>query len=150
MATPHRGADYATSFIGRLGTRLTNIPSRIRKTRSRLRQVLRSKDPNELDRGIGGIADLAPDNKTTREINTWKFPPELPIHSIIGNTKEPDTPGGNDGMVNYESSHLDGVASEKIVESDHSVHWQPEAILEVLRILHLHLEEFQAEYPETP
>ena len=40
-----------------------------------------------------------------------------------------------DGVVPYRSSHLDGVESEVIVQSDHGVQNEPEAIIEVQRIL---------------
>jgi hypothetical protein len=36
------------------------------------------------------------------------------------------------------SAHIDGVESEKIIRSSHSVQGNPEAILEVKRILHEH------------
>jgi len=41
--------------------------------------------------------------------------------------------------VSYRSAHLDGVASELIVESGHSVQGNPEAIEEIRRILLEHL-----------
>ena len=40
-----------------------------------------------------------------------------------------------DGVVKYVSAHIDGVASEKVVRSSHSVQGNPEAIQEVKRIL---------------
>ena len=46
---------------------------------------------------------------------------------------------GGDGFVSYRSAHLDGVASELIVESGHSVQGNPEAIEEIRRILLEHL-----------
>ena len=45
-----------------------------------------------------------------------------------------------DGIVPYESSHLDGAESEKIVHSGHSTQTKPQTILEVRRILHEHLD----------
>ena len=44
-------------------------------------------------------------------------------------------------MVKYVSAHIDGVASEKIVHSSHSVQGNPEAIQEVKRILIEHARE---------
>jgi hypothetical protein len=41
--------------------------------------------------------------------------------------------------VRYESAHLEGVASEKIVRSTHSTQSTPATILEVRRILYEHL-----------
>jgi hypothetical protein len=43
--------------------------------------------------------------------------------------------GASDGVVRYESAHIDGVESEKVVRSGHSVQLKQEAIQEVRRIL---------------
>ena len=40
-------------------------------------------------------------------------------------------------MVPYWSSHLDGAQSEVIVRSGHGVFGNPEAVQEIIRILHL-------------
>jgi len=45
-----------------------------------------------------------------------------------------------DGVVMYRSAHLDGVASEKVVRSSHSMQSQPQTVLEVRRILREHLD----------
>ena len=46
----------------------------------------------------------------------------------------------SDGLVPYASAHLDGAASELVVTpSGHSVHATPQAILDLRRILRLHL-----------
>ena len=42
---------------------------------------------------------------------------------------------GDDGVVQYQSAHVDGVKSELVVRWEHSVQGQPEAIQEVRRIL---------------
>jgi hypothetical protein len=43
--------------------------------------------------------------------------------------------------VAYESAHIDGVESEKVVRSPHSTQGHPETIEEVRRILREHLTE---------
>ena len=45
---------------------------------------------------------------------------------------------GDDGVVKYDSAHLDGVESELIVQSGHSTQGNPHTIEEVRRILRLH------------
>jgi hypothetical protein len=45
----------------------------------------------------------------------------------------------DDGLVPYKSSHLDGADSELAVPSWHSVQETPAAILELRRILRLHV-----------
>jgi hypothetical protein len=54
-----------------------------------------------------------------------------------------------DGVVKYMSAHIDGVESEKIVRSSHSVQGNPETILEVKRILHEHAEGLPAPVNKT-
>jgi hypothetical protein len=41
----------------------------------------------------------------------------------------------DDGVVTYQSAHIDGVESEVIVNSSHSSQESPEAIEEIRRIL---------------
>ena len=45
----------------------------------------------------------------------------------------------SDGIVPYNSSHLEGVESEKVLTGRHNVHTSPQAILELRRILHQQL-----------
>ena len=59
----------------------------------------------------------------------------MTTHSIIAVLGEGPVSGKTDGVVAYESAHLDGVASEKIVRSGHSTQGDPDTILEVRRIL---------------
>ena len=146
IAVPHRGSDFAAGWLGHLGAKLITLPSTLRGTGVRLVGRIRTRlggevDSNVIENEITGVRNLSSDNPTLNEVVTWEFPPELPLHSILGNTAG-TTPDGTDGLVSYESSHIDGVRSEKIVHSGHSAHEHPEAILEVRRILHLHLQEF--------
>ena len=47
--------------------------------------------------------------------------------------------GKTDGVVAYESAHIEGVQSERIVRSGHSTPGHPETIEEVRRILREHI-----------
>ena len=60
-------------------------------------------------------------------------------HSIIAVLGEGPLTGKTDGVVAYESAHLDGVESEKVVKSPHSCQAEPDVILEVRRILREHV-----------
>ena len=68
---------------------------------------------------------------------------QIVYHSIIGNNRKAGVPGGTDGVVKYESSHLDNVESERVVKSGHSVQSNPETIRELVRILKEHLQRKQ-------
>jgi hypothetical protein len=61
--------------------------------------------------------------------------PGVHAHSIIAVAGNGPVEGSDDGVVKYSSSHLDGVDSEYIVRSGHSVQSNPYAIEEVRRIL---------------
>jgi hypothetical protein len=61
------------------------------------------------------------------------------VHSIIAVEGIGDLRGLSDGVVRYESAHLEGVGSEKVVQSSHSMQAQPETILEIRRILREHV-----------
>jgi hypothetical protein len=66
-----------------------------------------------------------------------QLPIEVPYHSVIGQRRPGPRERGSDGVVPYWSSHLDGAQSEVIVRSGHGVFSNPEAVQEVIRILHL-------------
>ena len=52
---------------------------------------------------------------------------------------------GSDGVVRYESAHVDGVDSELVVRSSHSAQGRPETIREIRRILLEHAAELESE-----
>ena len=70
---------------------------------------------------------------------------ELPIadgvaaHSIIAVQGTGDLETLDDGVVEYESAHIEDVESEVVIRSGHSVQGHPLAISEVGRILREHL-----------
>ncbi len=144
LAVPHRGASLATSAVGRFGANLIQLPgtlvSRSREILDKLFLKKKIMSP-EYSRLWTGIDNLDPDNPVLNGILQLPIRNGVPYHSIIGNRKAADVPGGTDGVVAYDSAHLDGAVSEVVVRSGHSVHRELPAILELRRILHLHLQE---------
>jgi hypothetical protein len=63
----------------------------------------------------------------------------ITAHSIIPVLGDGPVIGKTDGGVAYESAHIEGVVSEKIVRSGHSTQSHPETIEEVRRILREHM-----------
>ena len=59
--------------------------------------------------------------------------PAIKAHSIIAVQHDPPRASGGDGMVPYDSAHLDGVASELLVSSGHLCQDKPAVIREVRR-----------------
>ena len=67
----------------------------------------------------------------------------VPTRSLFSKAKDPT----GDGVVAYDSAHMDDVVSEIKVGSEHQeVHRHPKAIFEVRRILREHLNQVQSEY----
>jgi pimeloyl-ACP methyl ester carboxylesterase/predicted GNAT family acetyltransferase len=138
MSTPHRGANMASNWIGRIGSMLVRTPGKLLTIGRTLRESL-TPDPAalQLKRLPNSIDTMAPNNRFVLGINTIPITPGIPYHSIIGDRGRGDTPNSSDGVVPYWSSHLEGARSEKIVPSGHGSPHNPHAIAEVHRILQL-------------
>ncbi len=146
MAVPHRGSSMAKWSIARLGSYLITFPARVvSRSAEFFKMITRFSDSRSEDyRKVmvyTGIDNLDPDNRFIRVLSDSPFASGIPRHSIIGNKETAGVPGGTDGVVPYSSSHVDGVESELIVKSGHSVQQTPEAMREVARILLLHLQQ---------
>lgn len=63
----------------------------------------------------------------------------VPAHSIIAVDGDGPKEEGDDGVVAYQSAHIDEAISEKVVRWNHSCQGQPEVVEEVRRILLEHL-----------
>jgi pimeloyl-ACP methyl ester carboxylesterase len=151
LAVPHRGSELALGVVGAIGRALITLPLTVLKPFGAVVTALAaSPQPGDqvketkkrLPTGVDSLSPKSPVLKILTEL-----PIQVPYHSIIGNEKKADTPGGTDGVVPYWSSHLDGAVSEKIVHSGHNVHTHPLAIREVRRILLEHLKERGAKRP---
>ena len=89
-----------------------------------------------------GPSDLSHNSKFTQLTENVMPKKDMIYHSIMGNiTNSTDPNVMTDGVVPYTSSHLDGAVSEKIIKGGHSIQETPEAVLELRRILRLHLTE---------
>jgi pimeloyl-ACP methyl ester carboxylesterase len=141
MSTPHRGANLASNWIGRIGSMLVRTPSKLLTVGRTLRENL-TADPSalKLKRLPNSVDTLAPNNRFVVAINKIPITKGIPYHSIIGDRGRGDSPNSSDGVVAYWSSHLDGARSEFIAPCDHGSPKNPQAIAEVHRILQLNTE----------
>jgi hypothetical protein len=143
LATPHGGSKEADSFVAKIGASFISFPDRVEE----FRRDLRSEDIAEQSMGMldsvpNGVMQLSPESPDIEELAQLGIDNNVTFHSIIATGNSDYGPGSNDGLVAYESSHLEGAASEKLVKSGHGVHRHPLAIAEVKRILR--------EYSSTP
>jgi hypothetical protein len=81
---------------------------------------------------------MSPNNLFIRNLSAIPIAPGVVAHSIIAVDSDEPLDQAGDGVVKYMSAHIEGVESEKIVHSEHSVQGNPEAIQEVKRILQEH------------
>ena len=138
MAVPHRGSPLAERYIFSWLSNLIKLPKRL--TVDLVDITLRNTgavlltDPNRLPTAID---TLTPNDPSIRALQELSFPKHIHLNSIIGDLGRHNSPNSTDGIVPYWSSHLDGVESEKIVPSSHSITSNPDAIQEVERILQL-------------
>ena len=143
MAVPHQGSVMAKWSIARFGSNLIRIPSKVvNRSLKFLGTIIRVTDKENAvvqEMVYTGIDNLDPDNRFIKVLSSSPFASGIPVHSVIGDVEGRGVPGGTDGIVPYASAHIDGVTSELIVDSGHSVQKSPEAIRELARILRLHL-----------
>ena len=147
LASPHRGTPVARHRLARWIAELIRLPFSV------IKEVASVSDLLKDDPGQGGTGKNAPIHVSNSVGNLSDTDPfivateNLPIastvhyHSIIGLYKPHGTlEQSSDGVVPYASAHLAGAESEVVIPSWHSVQETPAAILELRRILHLHLE----------
>ena len=155
IATPHRGSRFANTTTRWLANELINLPQIPLLHRDELVKenpgVFREHSILQVKTSVDS---LSPDCPILPVLLHAEQPPWLKCHNIVGVL--PDTgligsvAGGTDGVVSYESAHLDNVASELKVAADHlAVNRHPLSILEVRRILLEHLRDLRS-FPYRP
>jgi pimeloyl-ACP methyl ester carboxylesterase len=141
LSAPHRGSDFATNWIGRLGSSLVNPPKFLASMTGKVTSLLTlDRSALKLSRMPNSIDTLSPKNRFVKSVNKLPITPGIPYHTIVGDRGRGDTPNSSDGVVAYWSSHLDGAQSELVVPSGHGTPRNPQAIQEVRRILKVNLQ----------
>lgn len=145
IAAPHRGSEVARTFVGKIGRHLISLPGKLVKSRvdilERNEDALKVKTREFLGETPTSVHQLSPDSLMLNTLTDLPIAPGLPFHSIIGIQDSEQGPGSSDGIVPYESSHLEGSSSEKLVPEWHGCLEHPLTIAEVTRILLLHVKE---------
>jgi pimeloyl-ACP methyl ester carboxylesterase len=144
IASPLRGSNMATGPIGSLAAviiRAAAVSSQASQEMLRLTRI----ETSELKpmRRSNSVDSLSPKSRFLNAMNTIPMTSGVPYNTIIGDRGRGDSPNSSDGVVPYWSSHMNGSQSELIVPSGHGAHQNPQAIVEVLRIL-------KANTPQVP
>ncbi|MBD8878923.1 alpha/beta fold hydrolase [Rhodanobacter sp. 7MK24] len=142
LAAPHRGTPVARHRIARWIAELIRLPLGVLKEMAGVTDLLKDDSgknaPIHVSNSVDNLSDADPFIVATANL---PISPAVRYHSIVGLYK----PSGSlqqssDGVVPYASAHLDGAESEVVIPSWHSVQETPAAILELRRIMRLHLQ----------
>lgn len=146
IAAPHRGTDFADLWFTKAARKIIKLPGAFL---SAFTDTLQGNiDLNDLVQDVGhqlienGPSDLSKNSRFNLVTRNVKPVSSLKFHSIMGNdSNTEDLSIMTDGVVPYLSAHLEGAQSEKIIKGGHSIQETPEAVLELRRILRLHLDQ---------
>jgi pimeloyl-ACP methyl ester carboxylesterase len=145
LATPHHGsvltvggfaewvADRLRGFI-KMPFKLADVMADLATNRDAL--VLSSADATP--RMATSLDQMNPRNPFLQTLASIPVAPGVAANSIIAVKDSGPVEEGGDGVVNYTSAHIDGVESELVIQSGHSLQDQPETVEEVRRILLYH------------
>jgi len=142
MATPHGGSYLATFRLSSLASRLVKLPANLAQRSVEFVDLNKSRRAERrLERMPTSIDNMRPGHPFLEKLHAKPLAPHVTGHSIIGVPNEGPPEGQNDGVVTFESAHIEGMASEVHVRSGHSLQGHPDAVNEVRRILREHLDE---------
>ncbi|WP_347455741.1 alpha/beta hydrolase [Acinetobacter thermotolerans] len=153
LAAPHRGTDYADRWFTLAARKIIKLPGAFLgafadtlQGEIGLDDFVKEIGHDMIQNGPSDLSRNSKFNAITRDVVPYKG---LKFHSIMGNTtgtKDKDVM--TDDVVPYRSAHLDGALSEEIIKGGHSIQETPEAVLELRRILRLHLTELGLYQPK--
>jgi pimeloyl-ACP methyl ester carboxylesterase len=138
IATPHRGSYQASGWSLDIIRRFITLPGTLV---SQFQSLVKSQTFARL--GVSqlptSVDNMSPGHPFLRALNDLPMNPGITAHSIIAVRGDGPVTGKSDGVVAYESAHIEGVASELVVRSGHSTQGHPDTVEEVRRILREHL-----------
>ncbi len=142
LSTPQHGSYIAGSWLAHQVARLVRAPLDVTRV---MTDFMSDRDALSIQFAKGGaripssVDNMTPGNAWVKTMAAKPIASGVHAHSIIAITNGMIAPGANDGVVAYESAHIEGVDSELVVKSGHSCQANPHTIAEVRRILLEHL-----------
>jgi len=137
LATPHRGSFVSERSMVNLIARFIRLPQTVTVAMADL--VTGNADALSFDPRrpvFSSIYTMRPGSRFLVALEETTLAPGVSAHSIIPVQGDLPPDGQSDGVVQFESAHLDWAESELVIpRSGHSVQRNPLAIEEVRRIL---------------
>ena len=147
LATPHRGSFVAGGRLGKMGSGMVRVSQRIVQLPWQLfvvpaQALAKGDNPFEVQPvgALTAVDNMVPNSRFNTIMAEVPMSSRVPVHSVIGVQGEGFARRGNDGVVAYDSAHLEAAESEVIIRSSHSLQSNPHTVAEVKRILLRHLE----------
>lgn len=146
IATPHGGSEVADSWVGQIGRRIARVP---RDAVNLAGNVLALDVAEMTDAGRRvathfptTVQGLSPRSPFLQAFRPLPVVDGVGTHVIYGNRNGDRSNGPcTDGVVTCESARLPGMDSEVMVVSGHSAHESQAAMVELRRIIRLHLDQ---------
>lgn len=146
IGTPHRGSAIAQRPIGRIASMLVRQPEDRRAGHRELIENNPGAFTTEVTKRIPSSIDmLDPDSALLKAIDKLPIAENVPLHSVIGDSRWTLGYEVSDGIVPAASARHSTVKSERLVSETHSkLHKNEETIQELIAILNEHLQASRA------
>jgi pimeloyl-ACP methyl ester carboxylesterase len=152
IATPHQGSRLSARALHGITGRLLRGPAPWSRCYDAL---IAANPPDCFDPWFrrarpGSLQDISWRHPVPSTLSQLPIDPGVKAHSIIARIAPVSRWPGTDGVVSYQSSHVEGVASERVLTAAHFCQDHPRVIEEVHRILREHLAELGVAGREEP
>jgi pimeloyl-ACP methyl ester carboxylesterase len=149
ISTPHRGSYRIGGLLQKLARNLVTLPTKLVNQGKELIGLQEKLNlPPQLKTTPTSLDSMSPKNPFLMTMAEIPTAPGVKAHSIIAIQTKGDYHSGNDGVVSYQSAHVDYAESELVVRSGHSCQDKPATIEEVRRILQEHLKDLPSSTTE--
>ena len=139
IATPQHGSYVAGSWAAHQLAKFVKLPGQVMSGITDLMTLkMDTLKLNVQGVNLGSVSGMEPGSPLMTVLPQTPLAPGVTGNSIIAVEGDGPLEEGNDGVVEYQSAHLEGMESEFIVRSGHSCQSNTHTIQEVRRILLLH------------
>jgi len=141
VATPHRGSRVAQKSVVRLAADLVEVPGQLIALSSTIVEesdrVLTPFGQRIAEEIPTSIHHLGFNSELTRTFSNIPLNDSVEYYSVIGRKKGSgkSLKTSTDGVVSYESAHIEGVVAEIVLDSPHGVHKTEKGAAAIARIL---------------
>nr|MBS9780145.1 alpha/beta hydrolase [Moraxellaceae bacterium] len=144
ISAPFRGTNFADRWFTKALRDVIKLPTEL-STKQSTNPLIHELF---LQNGASQLSDKSAFMQLTQNISINK---NVTYHNIVGDyegvldvvNRKSSEHKNSDGIVPYNSSHLEGAKSETVIEGGHAIHTNPKTILQLRKILHGELDKTQ-------